>query len=199
MDLFSYLLGKKSSGGGGGGADLSDYFTSSIKNSDYGGWKDTVKKLPAMTIDGTSCYYMFNECPASDIDVSLFDTSNVIEFTGMFANCYNLVNLDLSSFNTAKVNYMDSMFSGCSSLERLDLSSFTQNTLYTIYNMFDNCVSLEFLDIRNMEFSSFDYGDLIKDIPYNCEIVVKNATEKAWFNTNFPSHTNVKTVAEYEA
>lgn len=199
MDVFSYLLGKSSSGGGGGGGDISEYFASTINNSNYGGWKETVKKIPAMTIDGTSCYYMFSECGAYDIDISLFDTSNVTDTTGMFSNCYNLVNLDLSSFNTAKVNYMDSMFSGCSSLENLNLSNFTQQRLYTVYNMFDNCVSLEFLDIRNMEFSSFNYTDLIKDIPTSCEIIVKNDTEKTWFNTNFPSHTNVKTVAEYEA
>ena len=42
----------------------------------------------------------------------------------MFIRCYNLISLNLSSFNTSEVMNMDSMFNDCRSLISLDLSSF---------------------------------------------------------------------------
>ena len=43
---------------------------------------------------------------------------------GMFKNCEKIKNLNLSNFNTKNVINMDDMFSGCSSLLSLDLSNF---------------------------------------------------------------------------
>ena len=43
---------------------------------------------------------------------------------GMFAGCQSLTALDLSSFNTANLVYMNEMFEDCQSLTALDLSNF---------------------------------------------------------------------------
>ena len=42
----------------------------------------------------------------------------------MFYQCSGLASLDLSNFNTGNVMYMGSMFSGCSRLASLDVSNF---------------------------------------------------------------------------
>ena len=49
----------------------------------------------------------------------------VTDMTSMFYGCNAITSLDLSSFNTSNVMNMNSMFDGCSSLTSLDISSFT--------------------------------------------------------------------------
>jgi surface protein len=62
---------------------------------------------------------------------------------------------------------------------------------------------LELLDIRDFLFSqgasTSIFNPSTTNIPANCTIVVKDATEKTAFTTAWPTYTNVMTVAEYEA
>ena len=52
----------------------------------------------------------------------------------MFYGCSSLTSLDLSNFNTSNVIDMNNMFYGCSSLTSLDLSNFdTSNVLFMNY------------------------------------------------------------------
>ncbi len=57
---------------------------------------------------------------------------------GMFSNCSSLNSLDLSNFNTNNVVNMNSMFSFCSSLELLDLSNFNLDKVIDMNDMFNN-------------------------------------------------------------
>jgi surface protein len=68
---------------------------------------------------------MFSGCSSlTSLDVSNFNTDNVVDMADMFSYCSNLTSLDLSSFNTSKVEYdadnyiwgIEGMFDGCSSL-----------------------------------------------------------------------------------
>ena len=57
----------------------------------------------------------------------------------MFSNCYNLKNINLSNFNTQNVINMSNMFYDCKSLTNINLSNFnTQNFTYMSY-MFFGC------------------------------------------------------------
>jgi surface protein len=47
----------------------------------------------------------------------------------MYNRCSSLESIDLSSFNTNNVINMNDMFKGCSSLKSLDLSSFNTNNV----------------------------------------------------------------------
>ena len=48
--------------------------------------------------------YMFSDCyNIINLDLSSFDTKNVIDMSYMFYKCYNMTNLDLSSFDTKNV------------------------------------------------------------------------------------------------
>ena len=60
----------------------------------------------------------------------------------MFSGCSSLTELDLSGFNTSKVVNMGKMFYGCSSLTKLDLSSFSTASLIDIGQEYKNIVDL---------------------------------------------------------
>ena len=143
MELFSYLLGKKSGGGGGGGADLSDYFQPSI---DYEGFEAMVKKIPdTTTVEGTDLTSAFVKYKGTTIP--LLDTSNVLIMTSMFNGCTNLITIPL--LNTSKVNNMTSMFYNCSSLKSIPLIDTSSVVAINMGNMFTNCTSLETVPVLN--------------------------------------------------
>ena len=89
-----------------------------------------------------------------EVDLSSFNTSNVINMNFMFYMCESLTSLDLSNFNTSKVTNMKRMFSGCSSLTSLDLSSFNTSKVTNMYVMFGACLSLTSLDLSNFNTSN---------------------------------------------
>lgn len=97
---------------------------------------------------------MFSGCAKlTTLDLSSFNTSKVLDMNCMFCNCSNLTSLDVSNFNTSKVLDMDSMFSGCTKLTTLDLSSFNTSLLTSMDGMFSNCKSLTSLDLSNFKTS----------------------------------------------
>ena len=119
---------------------------------------------------------MFENCGISSLDLSTFNTKNVVNMIGMFMGCQNLTNLNLSSFNTGKVvsfaSMLDScanltnltlgvnfkadnatmlacMFANCSSLTSLNLSHFNPVKAKTMVSMFNGCSSLTNIDMSN--------------------------------------------------
>ena len=171
-------------------------------------------------------YMYYNNTTITDIDVSGLDTSNVVTMDNMFSNCINIKNFDLSTFDTRKVQNMASMFIGdaellsitfgenfkteavtnlsamfntCTSLVSLDLSQFYTPNVTNVSSMFASCSNLTHLDIRNFDFSNVtNHKNFLRYMSTDCEIIVKDATQKAWINEKFPTMTNVKTVEEYE-
>ena len=89
--------------------------------------------------------WMFNDSSSIEsINCSGWNTSNVESMQGMFALCSNISELNLSSFNTSNVTNMDEMFYYCSSLSDLIINSTNFNTSNVIYmsEMFRGCSSL---------------------------------------------------------
>ena len=141
----------------------------------------------------TNMQDMFFYNPLLDnIDVSTFNTKNVIDMGGMFAFC-GVISLDLSNFNTenlANIHVEEyrrnrSIFSYCNSLTNLDLSSFntkkiTQFGSYSSANgMFYECSSLTSLDL-----SSFDTSNAINmyHMFYGCSSLT--SLDLSSFNTS---------------
>lgn len=122
-----------------------------IQDLKYGFWFDSlsnidkfIEKIDLSAYDTSNIVdmsLMFNNCNC-DIDLSKFDTSNVTSMCCMFACCSNLVELDLSSFNTTKVEYIQCMFGGCKSLVSLDLSNFDARSFQDYECMFAACDKL---------------------------------------------------------
>ena len=96
--------------------------------------------------------WMFSECSAlTTLDVSNFDTKNVMEMSYMFGSCTKLKTLDVSSFNTQNVTDMNWMFSYCSALTTLDLSNFDTKNVTDMNGMFSNCSALTTLDLSSFK------------------------------------------------
>lgn len=145
-------------------------------------------KLPAITADGNCTFYQ------------------------MFYNCKNITSIDLSNWDTFNASNYSRMFMWCTGLESADLSSFTVRTggtFSSVQNMFHQCTSLKHLDLRSWKFTSipaaaslpqmFGNSNNTPTIPLDCEIIVKDSSEKDALLAVYPTLTNVKTVAEYEA
>ena len=104
-----------------------------------------------------NCRCMFKGClNLESIDLSLFDTQNVMDMSEMFSSGKpsirsNLKMINLSSLDTKYVTSMNTMFLGCSSLQSIDLSSFNTKNVTDMFGMFFKCFNLKSIDL-----SSFD-------------------------------------------
>ena len=87
---------------------------------------------------------MFKYCSSlTSLDVSKFDTQNVINMGSMFTGCSSLTSLDVSNFDTQKVTDMSQMFFECSSLISLDVSKFDTQKVTDMSQMFYKCNRLK--------------------------------------------------------
>ena len=114
---------------------------------------------------------MFYRCKEiNDLDLSNFNTENVINMSGMFENCLGLKKINLNNLNTEKVTDMSWMFNECTLLTNLDLSSFKTDKVQNMGKMFNRCKSLTNLslsnfnteNVTNMQFMFWKCKSLIK-------------------------------------
>ncbi|CCY94081.1 lipoprotein [Firmicutes bacterium CAG:884] len=88
------------------------------------------------------------------LNLSNFNTINVENLEGLFYKCIGISELNLKSFNTSSVTNMSLMFSGCSSITSLDLSNFNTSSVTNMSLMFDDCSSLTSLDLSSFNTSN---------------------------------------------
>lgn len=203
--------------GGGSGLDWSalgysntpesvvnDYnYSLQIKNNYAGGNftnNTTLIYMPLVdTSQLTSFLSFFQGCTNLTSVPSLTVSSDVTTLRYMFRDCTNLIQVDFSNFDTSNVTRMDYLFADCKKITTIDLSSFVTENVSNITCMFSGCTSLQFIDLRKADFTNIGTKlNVFSNVPTNCLIIVKDTTQKDWFTTNFPSMTNVQTVAEYE-
>ena len=82
---------------------------------------------------------MFDECKAKSINLTSFDTHNVIEAWRMFA-CCEAQTLDLTTFDISNARNIRSMFERCNA-SKIDCSSFHINKDATIEDILSGCNS----------------------------------------------------------
>lgn len=107
---------------------------------------------------------MFLNCVSLvNLDLSSFDTSNVISMYAMFCMWRepagslenNLISINFGeNFNTSNVTNMRSMFAGLTKLQSLDLSGFNTSKVTTMYHMFFYLENITTLDLSNFDTSS---------------------------------------------
>lgn len=103
----------------------------------------------------TSMSRMFYGCKSlTNLDIKLFDTSNVIDMNGLFCGCRNLINLNIDNWNTSVCTNMYGMFSGCNSLRTLNISSLNTSKCINMACMFFECNSLTSLDLSGFDTSA---------------------------------------------
>ena len=97
---------------------------------------------------------MFYDCSGlTSLDLSNWNTSNVIYMSAMFYDCSRLTSLDLSNWNNSNVTYMNEMFYDCFRLTSLDLSNFNTSNVTNMGSMFYHCSRLTSLDLSNFNTS----------------------------------------------
>ena len=69
----------------------------------------------------------------------------------MFNGCSSIKSLNLSSFNTPNVIDMSGLFNDCSSLEFLDISNFDMIKCTSFDDMFSNIYNIKYIDLRNFQ------------------------------------------------
>ena len=72
----------------------------------------------------------------------------------MFKDCASLVKLNLTYFNTKNVVNMGNMFSGCTSLVELNISNWDTHNLTNMEKMFYRDTSLINLDLSNLNLNN---------------------------------------------
>lgn len=90
------------------------------------------------------------------LDLSTWNTSNVINMSSMFKGCDSLQSLNLSNFNTSNVKYMSDMFQQCMSLSKLNISNFDTSNVISMNRMFSQCASLKKLDLSHFNIQNVD-------------------------------------------
>jgi len=77
----------------------------------------------------------------------------------MFCECNNLENLNISKFNTENVVKMKNMFSNCKELTNLNLSSFKIKKVKDVSGIFFGCQK-KLIDSNKSVFKNFNIDDL---------------------------------------
>ena len=87
-----------------------------------------------------NCSWMFGYCPdITEIDLSNFGTSQLVDVSFMFDNCISLTSINLTNFDTSKVTSMKGLFFECFSLTSLNLSHFSTSRVREMSYMFEYC------------------------------------------------------------
>ena len=150
----------------------------------------------------------FQYCQAKKLKVSNIRSGTTNSYTVAAAYFFNntyaeeiyIDNWDFGQYGS-NVSYM--FYNNNTYLKKVVFENCTETSVFSGggFNYFIQASHLEFLDIRCFILSGITStpSNAFNSVPANCEIIVKDDTEKAWMNTKFPNLTNVKTVAEYEA
>ena len=84
------------------------------------------------------------------VDISDWDTSNVIYMNDMFLECANIKKIiGIENLDVSKLEDATSMFSHCEKLVELDLTNWNPILLKNAWNMFSSCSNLK--NIKNIE------------------------------------------------
>lgn len=167
-----------------GATDKSIYAWSDSNGNGYW-WTDAmIAHLP------DDCSDLFFDCiNITYIDLSDFDSSNVVNMRNMFYLCTNLESVNLKGLNTENVVNTNQMFRDNYSLTSLDLSTFNVENVEKMYAMFYMCTSLKTLDLSSFNAIS------VKDVSWmfaHCisltSLNLSNFTAKSAVNTSYMFH-----------
>ena len=116
---------------------------------------DPITEAPYAYINGEPVIFMssmFSWSNASSIDLSNFDTYNVVDMSNMFFNV-KASSLDLSSFNTSSLTSLRSTFYNCQATT-IDLSTFDTSNVTNMRDMFKTS------EATTIDVSSFDTSNV---------------------------------------
>jgi surface protein len=81
----------------------------------------------------------------------------------MFSGCSSLSSVDVSEWDTTNVMYMTGVFSGCSSLTSLDISNWDTTNGAMRWELFTNCTNLS--ELTCSKTFKMDTNQKLRDLP----------------------------------
>ena len=122
------------------GVDINDYFETTLSTDGQQNkthWQAYFKKLPPVTISGTSAEYLFYSYPLPEHpDISA--NNQITNINGLF---YYAQITEVKPFDTSKCTTADSLFGYCSFLQKIPKLNF--ENLTSIRSICNYCTSLE--------------------------------------------------------
>ena len=110
----------------------------------------------------STCGYMFYYLTnIIEIDLSNFNTFEVINMTSMFSRCLNLEKINFGNINTSSLKNMYSLFKDCINLTSIDLTIFDTSYIQDMGAVFSGCSNLEKINFGNISTSSVNYMDYL--------------------------------------
>ena len=140
-------------------------------------------KADRYMMTGPTCISFKGWSELRSVDLSMFCTNQVMDFTCMFDGCLKLESVNLSSFDTSNARTLVGMFQNCKSLKSLDVSNFSSLSLAGTSNgadaIFNHCYDLTKLDLGNFDLSTCGTSHAmlwLAKFSKNCAIRCNSAT-----------------------
>ena len=110
------------------------------------------------TTDIGGMFRGLNLTSTDEINISNWNTSNVVSMEGMFQDCKYITKIDISFLNTSKLNNISSMFRNCNALTDINISTFDLSRCSSFYELCWNCGKLKSLDfLKGLDISGVTY------------------------------------------
>ena len=155
----------------------------------------TEADYPMLYEESSFTFYRFRALKY--LDLSEFDSSNVVRMTYMIASNDELEYVDLDGFDTSNCTQMDYMFYGDVKLRNLDLSEFDTSKVYTMMYMFWYCKNMTELDLTSFDtsnainLSSLISGmDKLTSVKFGKKFDTSNVKNFSFFMANCPLLTD---------
>lgn len=118
----------------------------------------------------TQTSFMFSNCSRlKKIDLSNFDTSNLIKARGMIQGCTNLESIRFFDSPIEKVTDMIAFCSSCEKMKNISLSNFNKEMTVNMKEFFFGCEELETVDLSNFKAKIISAEDMF----YDCSKIKK--------------------------
>ena len=122
---------------------------------------------------------MFGNCKdITEIDLSNFDSSQLMYTYYMFYGCTSLTSINMNNLVISNIVDMEEMFYNCSMLSTINLSNFDTSKVTWINNLFDGCINLEYINLNKFNemklnsSSSGYYNNIFSKVPDNVVICI---------------------------
>ena len=133
-------------------ADLGDCFSLGSPTNAQANTPD--RNILTLNTEGvTSMSGMFKDCKVKHLDLRNLRTHNVTDFSDMFYNCNDLIDLNVDGFDTSNAEDFNGMFHGCHKLTQLNVKHFNVNSVLHMSYLFSGCRRLKVIDLEGWDFS----------------------------------------------
>lgn len=129
---------------------------------------------------------LFNECrDLTEVDLSDFDTGNVLDMSWMFNECERLEYVDISRLNTKKLINMQGLFSGCWMLQSVDIGELNLSEVKYMGSMFSCCEMLTEANFKHIKTGKVeDLSWMFSDCTNLCKVNLEGIKMESVFDTS---------------